>query len=65
MQANLSSAAPGIFAAYGLIGAVMGLGGLGYLLDRYLRTAPVFVVIGLVAGIGLGFYNLVAATQRK
>jgi len=65
MQVNLSSGAPGIFAGYALIGAVMGLGSLGYMLDRHLDTAPLFVIAGLVVGICLGFYNLVITTQRK
>ena len=65
MQINLSSGAPGIFAGYALIGAVIGLGSLGYMLDRYLNTGPLFIIVGLVVGICLGFYNLVITTQRK
>ena len=65
MQVNLSSGAPGIFAGYALIGAVMGLGSLGYMLDRSLDTAPLLVIVGLAAGVCLGFYNLVMTTRRK
>lgn len=31
---------------------------LGYLLDRQLGTVPVFTVILMLAGTGLGFFNL-------
>lgn len=65
MQVNLSTGAPGIFAGYALIGAVLGFGSLGYLLDGYLDTTPLFVVVGLGVGICLGFYNLVVTTERK
>lgn len=65
LQANLSRGAPAILASYALIGAVMALGGLGYLLDRYLGTKPSFVILGLSVGICVGFYNLVTAARRK
>ena len=65
LQANLSRGAPAILASYALIGAVMALGGLGYLLDRYLDTKPSFVIIGLSVGVGVGFYNLVTTARRK
>ena len=65
MQANLSSGTPGIFAGYALIGAVIGFGSLGYLLDAQMGTTPLFIVVGMVIGICLGFYNLVTTTQRR
>ena len=65
LQAELSAGAPGILASYGLIGAVLVFGGLGYLLDHYLDTTPWFVLIGLLLGICIGFYSLVTAGRRK
>ena len=58
MQNNLSRGEPGIFAGYGLIGAIGVLGGGGFLADRYLNTGPWLLLGGLVAGLGMGFYQL-------
>jgi len=38
MQANLDRNEPAIFASYGLIGAILLLGGIGFAADRYLGT---------------------------
>ena len=65
LQLNLSRGAPAILASYSLIGAVMALGGLGYLLDRYLNTEPSLVILGLSVGVCVGFYNLVTTVRRK
>jgi F0F1-type ATP synthase assembly protein I len=65
LQVTLSRGAPGILASYALIGAVIAFGGLGYLLDHYLNTTPWFVLIGLLLGICIGFYNLVSVGRRK
>jgi F0F1-type ATP synthase assembly protein I len=40
------------------LSALLTLGGLGWLLDRWLGTAPWLIVIGLVAGNALGVYLL-------
>ena len=49
---------PGImaFAGIGLLNAVCLLGGLGlgWIVDRALHTLPLFMLLGLVAGITLG-----------
>jgi F0F1-type ATP synthase assembly protein I len=58
MQRNLRRDEPGIFASYGLIGAVMLLGGAGFLLDGYLNTRPWCLLAGLLAGLCIGFYQL-------
>jgi F0F1-type ATP synthase assembly protein I len=56
---------PGImvFAGFGLLNAVCLLGGLalGWVVDRALHTLPLFMFIGLAAGITLG----VIATRRE
>ena len=59
MQGNLSRGEPAIFASYGMIGAVILLGGAGFAVDRYLGTTPWGLVAGLLAGLGLGFYGLI------
>ena len=65
LQANLSRGEPGILASYALIGAVIALGGLGFIIDRFADTAPWFLVVGLLAGVGIGFYNLVKTAWRR
>ena len=65
LQANLSRGEPGILAGYVLIGAVMAFGGVGYMLDLFVDTAPWFLLVGLLAGVCVGFYNLVKTTWRR
>ena len=65
LQANLSRGEPGILASYALIGAVIALGGLGFIIDRFADTAPGFLIVGLLAGVGIGFYNLVKTAWRR
>jgi F0F1-type ATP synthase assembly protein I len=65
LQANLSRGEPGMVASYALIGAVMALGALGFIVDRLTDTAPRFLIAGLLAGVGIGFYNLVRTVGRR
>ena len=64
-QANLSRGEPGILASYALIGAVIALGGLGFIIDRFTDTTPWFLIVGLLAGVGIGFYNLPKTAWRR
>jgi ATP synthase protein I len=65
MQDNLDRAEPVIFAAYGIIGAILLLGGGGYVLDRWLGTQPWLLLAGLVIGLCVAFYSLVRAAARS
>ncbi len=38
--------------------------GLGYLLDRWLRTGPWLLVAGIVVGSALGLYEFVRLTSK-
>ena len=40
MQGNVSRSEPAIGVSYGLVGALVVFGGLGYLLDGWLDTTP-------------------------
>jgi len=51
MQRNLNRGEPAIVASYGLIGAIMLLGGAGSAADRYLGTGPWCLLAGLIAGL--------------
>ena len=57
-QRNLSNAAPVAAASYTLIGAIIVLGALGYAADSWLGTSPWLLLLGLLLGIVVGFYEL-------
>jgi hypothetical protein len=54
------------FAGLGLMNALCWIGGLagGWFLDSALGTLPVFMFVGLVLGIGLGFFASRAELRR-
>ena len=69
-RTNDSLEDPGIdespmFASYGIIGAIMVFGTLGYLLDRWLGTAPWLLLVGLATGAAIGFFGLVSAVRHR
>ena len=64
MQRSLNSSEPGIFAGYGLIGAIATLGGGGLAADQYFGTKPWCLLGGLVAGLVVGFYQLSRVLKR-
>ncbi|HEY0385927.1 MAG TPA: AtpZ/AtpI family protein [Pyrinomonadaceae bacterium] len=51
-------------AALSLFFSVVTLLGLGYLLDRWLRTGPWLMVAGIVVGSALGLYEFVRITSK-
>ena len=65
LQANVSHAGPAAGAGYTLVGAIILLGGAGYLLDGWLGTAPWLLCAGLGLGIVVGFYELVRMTRPR
>ena len=65
MQGNLDRGESMIVASYGLIGAIMLLGGGGFLADRYLATKPWCLLAGLAAGLLIGFYRLARVLRRR
>jgi ATP synthase protein I len=58
-QNSLQKSAPAAAASYTLIGGIIVLGGLGYALDSWLGTDPWLLLLGLLMGILVGFYELV------
>jgi F0F1-type ATP synthase assembly protein I len=64
LQASLRGAGPIIGASYTLIGAILLLGGLGYLADSWLGTEPWLLLLGLVLGLVIGFYELARVVWR-
>jgi F0F1-type ATP synthase assembly protein I len=65
LQENVTRSGPAIAAAYTLVGAVLGLGALGYGLDYWQGTSPWGLLGGLMLGIVVGFYELVKTVYRK
>jgi F0F1-type ATP synthase assembly protein I len=65
LQETATSAGPAAAASYTLIGAIALLGGLGYAIDAWRGTGPWGLVIGLVLGIIVGFYELMKTMWRR
>jgi F0F1-type ATP synthase assembly protein I len=64
MQSNLNRGEPAIVASYGLIGAILLLGGAGWGADRYFGTGPWCLLTGLIAGVCIGLYRLARVVRR-
>ena len=47
-----------MMAGYTLIGAILLFGGIGYLIDQWMQTSPWLLLVGLLAGVVVGFYEL-------
>jgi F0F1-type ATP synthase assembly protein I len=65
MQDNLDRGKSTIFASYGLVGAILLLGGAGLLLDDYLGTKPWLLLAGLVVGVCIGLYMVIRVLKRE
>jgi F0F1-type ATP synthase assembly protein I len=53
-----------IAVSYGVVGAILVCGGLGYALDRWLDSSPWALLVGLLLGLGIGFANLALGLRR-
>ena len=58
MQEGIRRAGPAASAGYTLVGAILLLGGIGYLIDSWADTSPWLLMGGLMLGIIVGFYEL-------
>jgi ATP synthase protein I len=65
LQSSLRSAGPVAAASYSLIGAIVLLGGAGYFADGWFGTSPWLLIIGLLLGIVVGFYELIRVVWRR
>jgi F0F1-type ATP synthase assembly protein I len=65
LEDNVTRSGSAIAASYTLVGAILLLGGIGYLLDRWRGTAPWFLLTGLLLGMIVGFYELAKTVYRK
>ena len=65
MQENIRRAGPAATAGYTLIGAILFLGGGGYAIDRWKDTSPWFMLVGLLVGVLVGFYELAKTVWKQ
>jgi len=65
LQVRFRRAGSVAIASYTLIGAILLLGGAGYWADEWLGTAPWLLILGLLLGIVVGFYELARVVWRR
>ena len=65
LQENITASGNVAAASYTLVGAIILLGGLGYLVDSWRDTSPWFLLTGLLLGMVIGFWELVKAVFWK
>ncbi len=61
---NAANMSVGMRAGAELVGAIMASGLIGYGLDRWFETKPVFLIIMLLLGVCTGFFNVWRTTQN-
>tara|TARA_B100001996_G_scaffold19319_1_gene15744 strand:- start:2538 stop:2777 length:240 start_codon:yes stop_codon:yes gene_type:complete len=64
-QHILRISGPAASASYSLLGSIIILSLGGYFLDSYFSTFPLFLLIGLLLGIIVGFYGLYKFINNK
>jgi F0F1-type ATP synthase assembly protein I len=65
LQDNVRRSGSVAGASYTLIGAIIMLGGIGYAVDHWRGTSPWFLLIGLLLGLVVGFYELAKTVWHK
>jgi len=63
-QKMVRRSGPAATASYTLVGAVLLLGGIGHLVDGWLETSPWVLLVGLLVGMAVGFYELVKTAWK-
>ena len=54
----MKQSGPAMGASYTLIVAVIIFGAAGYFIDKWQNSSPLFLLIGLLIGIVVGFYEI-------
>jgi F0F1-type ATP synthase assembly protein I len=65
LQQNVTRSGAVAGASYTLVGGIILLGGLGYGFDYWRGTGPWGLIIGLMLGIVVGFYELIKTASGK
>lgn len=58
LQKIIKQSGPAMGASYTLIAAVIIFGAIGYFIDKWQNTSPIFLLVGLLLGIIVGFYEI-------
>lgn len=64
LMSAYKKAIPYLSLVYVLIASILMIGALGWFLDDYLETRPVLTVIGIFAGLGIGFYSFFKSLKQ-
>ena len=64
-QENIRKSGPAASAGYTLIGAILLLGGIGYAVDSWCGSGPWGLLVGLLLGLVVGFYELAKTVWHK
>ena len=57
-QKIVKQSGPAMGASYTLVAAVIILGTIGYIVDKWQNSSPIFLLLGLLIGIVVGFYEI-------
>jgi ATP synthase protein I len=57
-------AIPYLNLVYVLIASPIMFGFLGWYADKYFQTKPIFTVLGIFAGLGIGFYSFFKSLKQ-
>ena len=64
-QEHIRRSGPVASVGYTLIGAILLLGGIGYAIDSWRATGPWGLLVGLLFGLVVGFYELAKTIWRR
>jgi F0F1-type ATP synthase assembly protein I len=64
-QETVRRSGPAATASYTLIGAIILLGGIGYVVDYSWCTTPWGLLVGLISGLIVGFYELAKTVWHR
>jgi F0F1-type ATP synthase assembly protein I len=58
LQKIIKQSGPAMGASYTLVAAVIIFGAAGYFIDKWQNSSPIFLLLGLLIGIIVGFYEI-------
>ena len=64
-QKVLNQAGPAASASYSLIASILLFIFIGFYIDNHFDTSPVGIIIGMVLGLAVGFYQVVKVVKYK
>ncbi|MBD3226224.1 MAG: hypothetical protein GF313_15965 [Caldithrix sp.] len=64
IQSAYQKAGPYLTIAYVFIGGILFFGFVGYYIDQKSHLEPLFLILGVFLGLGLGFYHMIKTIQN-